>query len=54
MKHVYIYMIEVAQDFKEKSHESLRREKKIPRNYRAKRRGGRIPPPPPPPPPRAF
>ena len=43
----------VAQDFKEKSHESLRREKKNPRNYRAKRRGGgRIPPPPPPP--RAF
>ena len=40
----------VAQDFKEKSHESLWREKKFPRNYRAKRRGGRIPPPPPPPP----
>ena len=35
----------VAQDFKEKSHESLRRGKKFPRNYRAKRRGGggRIP-----------
>ena len=30
----------VAQDFKEKSHESLRRGKKYPRNYRAKRRGG--------------
>ena len=30
----------VAQDFKEKSHESLRREKKIPQNYRVKRRGG--------------
>ena len=44
----------VAQDFKEKSNESLRREKKFPRNYRAKRRGGgggRIPPPLPP---RAF
>ena len=27
----------VAQDFKEKSHESSRRGKKIPRNYRAKR-----------------
>ena len=30
----------VAQDFKEKSHESLRRGKKFPQNYRAKRRGG--------------
>ena len=29
----------VAQDLKEKSHESSRRGKKIPRNYRAKRRG---------------
>ena len=37
----------VAQDFKEKSHESLRRVKKIPQNYRANRRGGQIPPPPP-------
>ena len=38
----------VAQDLKEKSHESSRREKKFPQNYRAKRRGGgRIPPPPP-------
>ena len=40
----------VAQDLKRKSHESLRREKKILRNYRAKRRGGgggfRPPPPP--------
>ena len=36
----------VAQDFKEKSHESLRRGKKFPRNYRAKRRGGAPPPPP--------
>ena len=35
----------VAQDFKEKSNESLRRGKKNPWNYRAKRRGGggRIP-----------
>ena len=35
----------VAQNFKEKSHESSRRGKKFPRNYRAKRRGGggRIP-----------
>ena len=39
-----------AQDLKEKSHESSRRGKFFPRNYRAKRRGGgRIPPPPPPP-----
>ena len=30
----------VAQDFKEKSHESLRRGKTFLRNYRAKRRGG--------------
>ena len=30
----------VAQDLKEKSHESLRRRKKFLRNYRAKRRGG--------------
>ena len=30
----------VAQDFKEKSHESLRCGKKFLRNYRAKRRGG--------------
>ena len=30
----------VAQDFKEKSHESSRRGKKFPRNYRAKHRGG--------------
>ena len=30
----------VAQNLKEKSHESSRREKKILRNYRAKRRGG--------------
>ena len=39
----------VAQDFKKKSHESLRRGKKFPRNYRAKRRGGGFRPPPPPP-----
>ena len=38
----------VAQNFKEKSHESSRRAKKFPWNYRAKRRGGGIPPPPPP------
>ena len=39
----------VAQNWKEKSHESSRRGKKFLRNYRAKRRGGgRIPPPPPP------
>ena len=44
-------MIKVAQDFKENSNESSRRGKNFPRNYRAKRRGGRIPPPPPPPPP---
>ena len=44
----------VAQDFKEKSHESLRRGKKFPQNYRAKRRGGAGSAPPPPPPPRAF
>ena len=30
----------VAQYFKEKNNESLRREKKFPQNYRAKRRGG--------------
>ena len=39
----------VAQDFKEKSCESSRRGKKIPLNYRAKRRGGgdgSAPPPP--------
>ena len=40
----------VVQDFKEKSHESSRRGKKIPRNYRAKCRGGGFRPPPPPPP----
>ena len=39
----------VAQDLKEKRHESSRREKKIPRNYRAKHRGGADSPPPPPP-----
>ena len=38
----------VVQDFKEKSHESLRRGKKFPRNYRAKRRGGADSAPPPP------
>ena len=37
----------VAQDSKEKSHESAVRGKKFPRNYRVKRRGGVIPPPPP-------
>ena len=37
----------VAQDFKEKSHESSRREKKNPRNYRAKCRGGADSTPPP-------
>ena len=39
----------VAQNLKEKSHESSRCEKKILRNYRANEtsRGGRIPPPPP-------
>ena len=37
----------VAQDFKEKRHESSRREKKIPRNYRAKCRGGGGADPPP-------
>ena len=37
----------VAQNLKEKSHESSRRRKKFLQNYRAKRRGGgRIPPPP--------
>ena len=39
----------VAQDLKEKSHESSWRGTKFPRNYRAKRRGGggfRPPPPP--------
>ena len=40
----------VAQDLKEKSHESSRRGKKFPRNYRAKRRGGADSAPPPPPP----
>ena len=40
----------VAQDFKEKSHESSRRAKKFPQNYRAKCRGGGGFPPPPPPP----
>ena len=35
----------VAQDLKEKSHESLRRGKKNPQNYRAKRRGGGPPRP---------
>ena len=39
----------VAQDFKEKSHESLQRGEKIPRNYHAKRRGGADSAPPPPP-----
>ena len=42
----------VAQDLKEKSQESSRREKQIPQNYRAKCRGGAdsaSPPPPPPP-----
>ena len=39
----------VAQDLKEKSHKSSRREKKFPRNYRAKRRGGGDSAPPPPP-----
>ena len=38
----------VAQDFKEKSHESSRRGKYFPRNYRAKRRGGADSAPPPP------
>ena len=37
----------VAQNFKEKSHESSRRGKKFPQNYRAKRRGGVDSPPPP-------
>ena len=39
----------VAQNFKEKSHESSRRGKKILRNYRAKRPGGADSAPPPPP-----
>ena len=39
----------VAQDSKEKSRESAVRGKKIPRNYRAKRRGGVDSTPPPPP-----
>ena len=37
----------VAQNLKEKSHESSRRGKKIMRNYRAKRRGGADSAPPP-------
>ena len=37
----------VAQDFKEKSHESSRCGKKFPQNYRAKRRGGADSAPPP-------
>ena len=37
----------VAQDLKEKSNESSRREKKNPRNYRAKCRGGADSAPPP-------
>ena len=46
----------VAQDFKEKSHESSRRGNFFPRNYRAKCRGGgaESAPPPPPPPPGPF
>ena len=40
----------VAQNLKEKSHESSRRGKKFLRNYRAKRRGGADSAPPPPPP----
>ena len=39
----------VAQDLKEKSHESSRRGNFFPRNYRAKRRGGADSAPPPPP-----